>query len=268
MENKDQVDTVMLILLATMGMLLVVFFIIIFVFMHQKRMLSHENIIIENESKHQKSLLDASLYIAEKEREKIATNIHDDIGMMLNVLKFNLNKAQKNIDDKELVQEIFTNSYNILDSSIESIRSISNELLPPTLNKLGFVKGIKEVCRQIHLSGVVEISLSTNKDELKLDKKIELQLYRLVKEIVHNTIKHSKAKAIQVEIDIKSLFVFINIKHNGRGINTDTIKLLAQSSSGLGLKSILTRSELIGAKVEYTQLEFKDPFVTIALPIV
>jgi two-component system, NarL family, sensor kinase len=142
LENKDQVDITTLIVLATMGMLIIIFFIIIFVILHQKKMLSHDNTIIENESKHQKNLLESSLYIAEIEREKIAANIHDDIGMMLNVLKLNLNRAQKNLGNKALIDEIFSNSYGILDNSLEAIRAISNELQPPTLNKLGFIKGI------------------------------------------------------------------------------------------------------------------------------
>jgi signal transduction histidine kinase len=267
LENEDQIDAVFLILVATMGMLVIVFFIIIFVIIHQKKMLSQTNIMMENESKHQKELLDSSLEIIEKEREKIANNIHDDIGMMLNVLKFNLNKAQKNIENKHILNEIFVNSYSILDNSIESIRSIANELLPPTLNNLGFAKAIKEVCRQIHQSGAAEVSITSDSFEIKIDKKRELQLYRLVKEIIHNTLKHSKAKVIEVNMYVKPLFLLIIIKHNGIGISTKSIKALAGSSSGLGLKSILTRSDLIKAKVEYYSPEDKDPFVTIELPL-
>jgi two-component system, NarL family, sensor kinase len=267
LENKDQVDITTLIVLATMGMLIIIFFIIIFVILHQKKMLAHDNTIIENESKHQKNLLESSLYIAESEREKIAANIHDDIGMMLNVLKLNLNRAQKNLDNKILVDEIFINSYSILDNSLEAIRSISNELLPPTLNKLGFIKGIREVCRQINLSGLVEMSMQAEVQDIKIDKRVEVQLYRLVKEIIHNTIKHTRASHIDLDIKIKLKILCIIISHNGKGINTDAILSLAESSSGLGLKSILTRSQIIEARVEYMDVKKQNPLVVIELPL-
>jgi two-component system, NarL family, sensor kinase len=268
LENKDQVDAVMLILLATMGMLIIVFFIIIFVIIHQKKMLHHNNVIIETESKHQKNLLEASLFIAEKEREKIAANIHDDIGMMLNVLKLNLNRVHKNIENVILVNDILNNSYIIIDNSIESIRAISNELQPPTLNKLGFIKGVREICRQINLSGIIDVSLHTEEKEIKLEKQIEVQLYRLVKEVINNIVKHSKANQIRIAINSKITTLIIDITHDGIGITNEEIKYTAETNTtGLGLKSILTRSSIIEAKIDYHNLITELPKVTIELPI-
>ncbi len=267
MENKDQVDAVMLIVLATMGMLMIIFFIIIFVIMHQKKMLAHNNIIIETESKHQRNLLEASLFIAEREREKIAANIHDDIGMMLNVLKLNLNRVHKNIDNTVLVNDILNNSYNILDSSIESIRAISNELQPPTLNKLGFVKGIREACRQINMSGIIEIVVQAEEQDLKLDKKIEIQLYRLTKELLNNIVKHSKAQRVEITIRSKITTLQICITHDGTGISTEEINALAETSTGLGLKSILTRSLIIDAKIDFTATINQKPQIIVELPL-
>jgi signal transduction histidine kinase len=114
---------------------------------------------------------------------------------------------------------------------------------------------------------MVEMSMQAEVQEIKMDKREEVQLYRLVKEIIHNTIKHARATHIDVDIKTKLKILFITISHNGIGINTDTIQSLAESSSGLGLKSILTRSQIIAAKVEYINISKQKPLVIIELPL-
>lgn len=225
--------------------------------------------MIDSENKHQKKLLDVSLEIAEQERNKVAANIHDDVGMMMNVLKLNLKRAQRNLNDLNLVNEILNTSYGIIDNSIETIRTISNDLMPPTLIKLGFFKGIKELCRQINLSDIVQIDFQSTIEDFTFDKKIEFQLYRLIKEILNNTIKHTKASLIHLEISKNEKYLNVIISHNGEGITTGAIKHLAKTSTGLGLKSIFSRAQLLDAKINYwdTNKENQKAKVTIEIPI-
>lgn len=250
-----------------MGLVILISFIILFVLLHQRKMLAHKAQLIDNENRHQKQLLEASLEVAEQERTKVAANMHDDVGMMLNVLKMNLNRAHKSLDDRSLLEEILNASYGILDNSIETIRAISNDLMPPTLIKLGFVKGISELCRQINLSEVILINHSVSSDDISFDKKIEFQLYRLIKEIINNTIKHTGAKQINLEIkqDVKNLHVCI--AHDGKGITTQEIVELSKISKGLGLKSILSRAKLINAIVNYEIPDNGMARVTIDVPV-
>lgn len=267
MENKGEIDIVTLIIIATMGILLLIFFVVLFVLLHQKKMLANKSALIDSEIKHQKKLLDVSLEIAEQERMKVAANIHDDVGMMMNVLKLNLNRAHKNLTDTNLIDEILNNSYGIIDNSIETIRAISNDLMPPTLIKLGFVKGVRELCRQINLSEVIQIEFNSELEEFATDKKVEFHLYRLIKEIMNNTIKHTKASIISLEINTRQNKLIIIISHNGEGITTETIKQLAENSKGLGLKSIFSRAQLINANVQYITNTNQNPKVTIETPI-
>lgn len=91
MENKGQIDITVFVVIATLGVVMLVFFVILFVLLYQKRMLANKTAMINSEKDHQKKLLASSLEIAEKERQKIATNMHDDVGLALNVLKLNFN---------------------------------------------------------------------------------------------------------------------------------------------------------------------------------
>jgi signal transduction histidine kinase len=253
--------------MSSMGILVLILFIVFFIALYQKRMLAHKTELVDTENKHQKKLLDASLEIAEQERVKIATNLHDDIGITLSVLKLNLSRAKKNINNQSVFDEIISASNKNIDDSLDTVRSIYNDIMPPTLMKLGFVKGIKELCNQINYAGASEITFSTVQENMEFDKKIELQLYRLVKEVLNNTVKHGKPNLIELNIEVKNNKLIVIILHNGIGITTEAIKKLSEQSTGLGLKSILTRTQLINATIDFSILNNQMAKVLIITPI-
>ena len=247
---------------------MLVFFLILIVVLYQKKMLANKAVLIDTENKHQKKLLDASLEIAEQERVKIATNLHDDIGITLNVLKLNLSRLKKNIENKDVFEEIVAASYKNIDDSLDTVRTIYNDIIPPTLMNLGFVKGLKEVSRQINAVGETGITFNCEEENIEFDKKIKIQLYRLIKEILNNTVKHAKPQAIEINIEKKGNDLVIIILHNGEGITTEQIEQLAEKSTGLGLKSILTRAQLINATLNFTIITNKQAQVLIKTPLV
>ncbi len=258
----------MLIIISTLGVLVLVLFLVFIVALYQKRMLANKTMLIDAENKHQKKLLDASLEIAEQERVKIAVNLHDDIGITFNVLKMNLSRLKKNIDKKEVFDEIIAASSKNIDDSMETVRSIYNDILPPTLTNMGFVKGLKEVCNQISKTSELEIIFHSEEENIEFDKKIKIQLYRLVKEVLNNTVKHAKPTLIEINIQNKENNLIVTILHNGMGITTKEITKLAGTSTGLGLKSILTRTELINAGIDFTIINAQKSQVIIKTPLV
>ncbi|MBL7909973.1 MAG: hypothetical protein JNJ41_02815 [Bacteroidia bacterium] len=268
MENKGQIDIYTLIIISTLGVLVLVLFLVFIIALYQKRMLANKTMLIDTENKHQKKLLDASLEIAEQERVKIAVNLHDDIGITFNVLKMNLSRLKKNIDKKEVFDEIIAASNKNIDDSMETVRSIYNDILPPTLTNMGFVKGLKEVCNQISKTGGMEITFHSEQESIEFDKKIKIQLYRLVKEILNNTVKHAKPTLIEINIENTLDNLIVSILHNGMGITTEQIKKFAETSTGLGLKSILTRAQLINAQIDFTILNSKQAQVIIKTPLI
>ncbi len=267
MENKGEIDIYLLIILSTLGILVLILFLVFIVVLYQKRMLANKAMLIDTENKHQKKLLDASLEIAEQERVKIATNLHDDIGITLSVLKLNLSRLKKNVENKELFEEIVAASNKNIDDSLDTVRTIYNDIIPPTLMNLGFVKGLKEVCRQINAVGETEITFNSEEENIEFDKKIKIQLYRLTKEILNNTVKHAKPAAVEISIDKKENHLIVLILHNGEGVTTKQIEQFAEKSTGLGLKSILTRAQLINATLDFTILNKNQAQVLIKTPL-
>ena len=253
--------------MSTMGILVLVLFIVFIAVLYQKRMLAHKALITDNENKHQKKLLDASLEIAEQERVKIATNLHDDIGLPLSILKINLARAKKNVGNPELFDAIITTSFKSIDESIDMVRSIYNDIIPPTLINMGFVKGLNEVCHQLSNTGEVEVTLTSDKETIDFDKKIQLQLYRLIKEVLNNTVKHAKPALVEINIESLGNNLIVSILHNGMGVTTNMIKEFANASTGLGLKSILTRAQLINAILDFNILLDEKAQVLITTPL-
>jgi len=268
LENKEQIDIYTLIIISTLGVLVLVLFLVFIVALYQKRMLANKSTLIDAENKHQKKLLDASLEIAEQERVKIAVNLHDDIGITLSVLKLNLSRLKKNINKAEVFDEIIAASNKNIDDSLDTVRTIYNDIIPPTLMNLGFVKGLKEVCNQLNYASGTEIIFKSAEENIEFEKKIKIQLYRLIKEVLNNTVKHAKPSLIEINIENKENNLIVIILHNGMGITTDMIKKFAETSTGLGLKSILTRAQLINANIDFTIIAPEKAQVIITTPLI
>lgn len=247
-------------------MLTLASFIIVFVVFYQKRVLEHKNKLNDTKSIYQKKLLEATIEVAELERKKIATNIHDDVGIALNVVKLNLTKMKRNKDDANLIAELIETNASLLEDSILTIRSIAHDLMPATLIKLGFLKGISDLCRQISSSGLCRTNLITTETNLVLDKRKELHLYRLCKEILNNIMKHSASTLVDVRIFVINQKLIIDITHNGKGISNADVQLLLEANNGIGLKSIFSRAQLTDSLVNYSVSE-NESKVSIETPI-
>jgi signal transduction histidine kinase len=252
LESSKQIDDITIVVLGSLGMLTLVSFIILFVVFYQKRMLEHMSQLNENETKHQKKLLEASMEVAEQERKKIAGNIHDDIGIILSVIKLNLSRIKRNKNDAALVDELLQTNDSLLEDTIATVRSISHDLMPQALVRLGFIKGIAELCHQVSSAGVQKISLVKNTDEVTgLDKKTEMQLYRLTKEILNNIIKHAVATEIELNVSLLNNTLCTTISHNGKGITDNKVKELINAGRGIGLQSIYSRGQLTNSQINY-----------------
>jgi signal transduction histidine kinase len=266
LENKGQIGLSVLVVVATLGILVLIFFIIFIVLLYQKRMQANKIERSNSEKEHQKKLLDASLEVAEQERQKIAVNIHDEVGLNLSILKINLNKLV-NSKEKESLEGILATSYALIDGSIEIVRGIYNDIRPKTLITMGLVAAIRELGREINLSGAAEVIIICP-DEINVrDKNRELQLHRLIKEVLNNTLRHAKPTFIEINIENIENKLGVSILHNGVGITTEKIKELAEKSKGLGLKSIFTRTGLLEADIDFT-IEDKEKakvFITCSL---
>jgi signal transduction histidine kinase len=215
--------------------------------------------------KYQRQLLSAAIKVEEKERERIAKNIHDDIGTLLNVMKMNLSRLTRNPQNEELVKKLGTENMELLDRSIDGIRGIAKDLVPPTLLKLGYIPAVSEMCRFINSSGQIAITFNTDHVKERVSPQTELQLYRLTLELTNNVMKHADATEIAIELKEVPDFYNVYISHNGKGITSEQAYELSKEERGLGLKSIQSRAQLINAQVNYFAEPGQRPGISIEL---
>ena len=245
------------IFLGTLGMLVLVIGLVVFIIMHQRKVLRYQMRMQQMEQDQQKVLISATVRLQEEERQRIAADLHDDAGPLLATARLYLNENLVNQDKATQLQSIFQ-ARQILDDTIQLIRNISHSLMPPTLKNFGLESAINDMAQKISGSGSINASSRFHeyKDRLKGEK--ELLVYRMVQELINNILKHSNASFIHITQNMHSSHFILRIHHDGRGIVQSDFEKLTKSNIGLGLKNISSRCRVAQGKIFFE----KDPSQT------
>ena len=252
--------------LGTIGMLVLTIGLVIFIIMHQRRVQRFQQKLQEMEIEQQKMMLNASIKMQEEERQRLAADLHDDAGPLLATARLYLIENLVNQDKVNQLQSIFQ-ARQIIDDTIQLIRNISHDLMPPTLKNFGLESAINDLFQKISGSGTVNASQRFHdyKDRLKTDK--ELLVFRIVQELINNILKHSNSSFIHLTQNVHADKFYLRIHHDGRGIIQSDFEKLNKSNIGLGLKNISSRIRLLQGEIHFekdiSQTYYK---VTIEVP--
>ena len=262
--GQPSVSTVLL--LGTAGMVVLVVSIIIFLIMHQRRVLRFQNKIAQMEAEQQKILLNASIKLQEEERQRLAADLHDDAGPLLATARLYLNENLVNQDKATQLQAIFQ-ARQIIDDTIQLVRNISHSLMPPTLKNFGLESAVNDLFQKISGSGTINASSRFHEYKERLKEEKELIIFRVVQELINNILKHSNSSFIHLTQNVHADKFYLRIHHDGRGIVQSDFDKLNKSNIGLGLKNISSRMRLVQGNINFekdiSQTYYK---VTIELP--
>jgi len=207
----------------------------------------------------QKERIEAEILMQEQERKRVANDLHDSLGPLLSTVKLYLHSiAVSNQEDKELLGK----ASNYIDETITSLREISYNLLPSGLSRKGLAETLKEYIHRITSRNVLKIDFTAD-ENLNINQKIEIHLFRILHEIIHNTIKHAKAQTLHLLITSKPDGLVILTEDDGLGFDVEDTR---DSSAGLGLKSMESRCELIGASLQIISEKGKGCKIIIKIP--
>jgi two-component system, NarL family, sensor kinase len=262
--TKSSVSAVLF--LGTVGMVILTVALIIFIILHQRRVLKFHKKIQQMEAEQQKILLNASIKLQEEERQRLAADLHDDAGPLLATVRLYLNENLVNQDKATQIQSIYQ-ARQIIDDTIQLVRNISHSLMPPTLKNFGLESAINDLFQKISGSGSINASCRFHEYKERLKEEKELIIFRVVQELINNILKHSNSSFIHLTQNVHAEKFYLRIHHDGRGIVQADFDKLNKSNVGLGLKNITSRLRVVHGNINFekdiSQTYYK---VTIELP--
>ncbi len=207
-----------------------------------------------------KERIQAEIDTLENERKRIASDLHDELGPLLSAVKLQINNLDTtNPDDLQIIGK----SSQYIDSIITKLREISNDLMPNTLLRKGLKNAIIEFVDNSQDSYKLPIKFICEQ-EMQLAQDKEINLYRIVQEITHNTLKHAKASMLIIKISVQDNRLFLMTADNGVGFDYFS---KIRDNSGLGLRNLQSRTEVMGGEFTCISTPEKGTAYTIEIPV-
>lgn len=178
------------------------------------------------------NLLSVELQAQEMERERLAKDLHDDLGGTLTAIK---NMIATKSSKVQLLP--------LIDRAIIDLRNVSKNLLPLNLSRNGLIKAVQQNISYLQIASNIEFNFITFGNKKRLNEEKELHTYRIIAELLNNIVKHSAATKATIQVLYYDDYVHISIEDNGVGIDKH------KQSTGIGLMNIQSRIEYLKSKL-------------------
>ena len=227
---------------------------------YNRRKLKEQTKLQEEINKQQAITVREVLYAEERERKRIAADLHDGVGQMLSATLLNLNSFFTKLGptaDKQQADRIL----GLVTESYDELRSISHQMMPNALLKAGLGSAVKELVSGID-SNKLAISLELVGLNERLKEEVETVLYRVIQESINNVIKHANANKLNIQVIRDEDGISVTIEDNGKGFDMKKVK-----SDGIGLKNMYSRVQFQQGTVEIDSQPGKGTLVLIHIPL-
>lgn len=235
-------------------MVFVVLLILTFYLLYNRYKLKQQSILNKRLLDDEKIKANAVIEAEEKERQRIGKDLHDGIGQLLSAVKLNLSGLNSHPNLlKQDGTHMLDNSIQLLDDSVQELRSISHNLMPTLLLQHGLIVALREMCEKINHTNKILVNFTQfGIANSRLPLKVEIVLYRVIQELINNILKHAKATKVDLQLIKSDDELTIMLEDNGVGFDYE--KMLA-NKNGIGISNIITRLNYIKGTVVYdTQL--------------
>ncbi len=180
-------------------------------------------------------LLRAIIDTQEKERQRLAQDLHDSLGQQISAVKFYISAAADTTEDRRN-KDILMKSNDALIKVQAEMRNICFNLMPKTLEEFGLLKAIEQLCKQPTYTGRVRFMIDCPEDFPTLSQHVEIDIFRVIQEFINNALQHGKAQKIWMKFQYNKSHVRIVLKDNGQGFEPDGL-----ASPGRGLYNVQSR---------------------------
>lgn len=188
-----------------------------------------------------------SIEVEFKERKRIAADLHDGLGSVLSSITLFIKLIEKDSTDK-IVNKNLVKVKELSSIALENLEAAINNLNPSNLNRYGLIKSLEIICEKINDIGKVSCKVEADNMESKLEPNMEINIYRICNELINNTLKHSGASELLIDIQQIKRTLLLTYRDNGKGFNPDLI--FSDDEGKMGLRNIVDRVESFGGKYE------------------
>ena len=186
----------------------------------------------------EKRVINAIINTEENERKRFAKDLHDGLGPLMSTVKMSLSALGERIKDPSGTI-ILNNTNHLVNESINTLKDISNNLSPHVLSNFGLSSALSAFIAKINQTKAIEIEFKSNMESQRLESEKEVVVYRAACELINNSIRHSGASRIEIELNKHEKFITLQFYDNGRGFDTSTLG--REDTDGMGLSNIETR---------------------------
>lgn len=236
-----------LIIVGICAMLTLAMGIIFFIVLYQRRVIAHQLELKKINDRKELELVQASIISEEKERMRIASELHDDVNATLSSAKLFLYKG----NGGQYEDEAIGRAKALLDESIFKVRAISHKLQPTMLQYVGLEQSLHALIETIGKPGTVATRHLAMAPLPRMDDTVELSVYRIAQEVVTNILKHSEATTLSLVTDSAGGSIALEFTHDGKGLTQDEYEQLTYKKGATGLKNIVNRLKSINATIQY-----------------
>lgn len=212
---------------------------------------------------HELQSIDIMLEGQERERQRIANDLHDNLGSMLATLKLNFEnlKMRKNgTDDTENL--LFERTDGLIDEAYHKVRRLAHGKNAGVLASEGLIPALEKLTEKISIPGKLELQFIPYGFTKRLDNQLEIAIFRTIQELSTNIIKHSRATEATVQLTHHEDCINIIMEDNGVGFNPESIK-----QDGMGLDSIKKKIAQLNGTLEIDSTPGKGTTIIIDLPV-
>ena len=209
-------------------------------------------------------LLSSKLEIQEQTLQYISRELHDNIGQIASLVKINLNTIS--LSDIDKAGKKIDNTKELMGQLITDLKLLSTSLNTDKIAKIGIVKAIEVEVEKMNKIGLFLVSLHLDKNLPIIDSEREIIIFRMLQEVLNNTMKHSEASEINIYLNYEQKMLTIKVTDDGKGFDV-AHKMADANDLGNGLTNLENRARVINGNYKIESTEGKGTINTISIPI-
>jgi len=203
----------------------------------------------------------------ERERHRIAANLHDSLGQNLLVIKNQARLAMQPVANEAMLLQRLNEISGMASQAIEEVRQITHDLRPYQLDRLGLTQAIRGIVRRVSENCPTLFASHVDEIDGLFDNESEINIYRIVQEGVNNVVKHSHATEATVVIKKQAALLSISVRDNGCGLDAGPNGAGELPFAGFGLKGITERARILGGKTAVNSQPGQGVSLTVEVPL-